>query len=134
VATSNQGIPIPGGLVRQDINRGQPAAFGWVRAFLEALGDGTGLRRRRDIVIYEAETMREVYRVGPYNGRTITRPMRRLVSQINQVGLDQFLRAEQIEDGKVGPIRRSSGQMSIERLSLEWRAWVSVTLHRLWRR
>ncbi len=106
-----------------------------MRAFLEALGGGTGLGLQRDIVIYEAETMREVYRVGPYNGRTITRPMWRLATQINHVGLDEFLRTQQIEDGHVGPIRRSSGRMSIERQSLEeWRAWASVTLHRLWRR
>jgi hypothetical protein len=118
-----------------DNDRRLPAPIAWLRNFLVALGGGTGLGIQCDIVVYEQTTMREVYRVGPYNGWNAAGPKRRLVDQINKIGLDEFLRARQIEEGHLGPVRRSSERMSIDRQIWEaCKTWVSVAVDRLLRR
>jgi hypothetical protein len=42
-------------------------------------------------VIEDETRQRELYREGPYDVRSVVRPLDRILAQIKEVGLDQFL-------------------------------------------
>jgi hypothetical protein len=135
VSKSVGGVPVPGGVVCEDINRGRSPAFGWLRAIAEAPLTLTTVWLQRDIVVRESDTMRELYREGPYDGITVNRPLKRIVAEINRVGLDEFVRTRRLEDQRLGPVRRSSGRMRPTRQALLfWWAWAITVRRRLRRR
>jgi hypothetical protein len=103
-----------------------------MRALLWAFWTPTTVQMQRDLVVRESESQQEVYREGPYDGITVARPMDQLIQEINKVGLDQFLRTHRLEEGRVGPVRRSSGRTGFaHQWLMACRAWASTAVHRI---
>jgi len=90
---STEGITIPGGLVIVDPYRNQSPARFWGRALLGGIGGPYGvLGIRRDIVILDPTKRHELYRSGPYDAISVNTGLRRILAEIKDLGLDEFLR------------------------------------------
>jgi len=98
-------VSVPGGVVFIDVFRGQQPVEFWVKNFAKAsINPYAGNHVKRDIVILDDTRQRELYREGPYELRSVVRPLNRLLSEIGQVGLESFLRERQIETAQVGRV------------------------------
>ncbi len=72
---------------------------------------------RRDVVVRDASDNRELYREGPYNAITVQRPLEGILQELEQSGLDQFLRKRNLEQSRIGPISEPTGSLSSIELS-----------------
>jgi hypothetical protein len=103
---AKHGVEVPGGVVVIDMYRGMAPLRFWIRSLTSVLWRVQYAAKflERDIVILDSSRRRELYREGPYNNITVNRPLERLLAEIENVGLDQFLRIRQIQSSRVGPL------------------------------
>jgi hypothetical protein len=86
------GIVVPGGIVTIDPYRGRNSIIFWTKIALEdPLGAVGAIAIKRDIVIQDATRENELYRDGPYNSIAVSRPLKLLLTEIREVGLEVFL-------------------------------------------
>jgi hypothetical protein len=131
---SKDGIDIPGGLIRIDIYRGKRPFVIWLEAIglMFLRGGLTNRGVKRDIVIYDVDQTRELYREGPFDGITVNRRISSLLSEIQRTGLREFVRAKQVESSQLGPVSEPSGRFSSLELEVGWiAAIIGSWRHRL---
>jgi hypothetical protein len=54
---------------------------------------------------------RELYREGPYSNVTVQVPRRKIVSEIERTGIDEFIRSRRVENAQLGPVSAPSGRL-----------------------
>jgi hypothetical protein len=90
ILDARSGIVVPGGVVTIDPYRKK--IFFWLRTVLFSMFDSyAATDLKRDIVIEDPEREHELFREGPYDGITVDRPLEKILTEIAQVGLDEFL-------------------------------------------
>lgn len=124
------GIQVEGGVVVVDINRGSSSFATWCKAIglMFLRGGYTNRGVKRDIVIQNASRTQELYREGPYDGITVNFRLRRLVGEIEKMGLDGFLRVQHIENDQLGPINAPPEYLGVDKIvaSYYWQAFKGV--------
>jgi hypothetical protein len=120
-------IEVPGGVVVIDVNRvSRLKAIAWMMANMGFWYSGN---TKCDIVIQDPSRTRELLREGPYDGITVNSAVRKMIGEIEQTGLDQFLRTRQIQQAQLGPIRSPSGRINlVESFAPYW--WAAKRLIR----
>jgi hypothetical protein len=97
------GIVVPGGVITIDPYRKK--LFFWLRALTFSLFDYYAASNlKRDIVIQDPTREHELFREGPYDGITVSRPLERILTEIGQFGLEGFLTRRRDDSSKSGPI------------------------------
>jgi hypothetical protein len=113
-------VDVPGGVVTVDAYRGHPVRF-WLQrmglGFL-TLGYNAFSLLDEDVVIRSEDESRELYREGPYRGGGAQTARNRLVREIDSEGLEAFLRRRHVEEGRLGPLNASTGQMGFWEMNL----------------
>ena len=72
---------------------------------------------RRDIVVCD-ESDQIVYREGPHDGDSqIDRRIKLITSEVQSVGLESWLRTQQIEYGQLGPVYVPTGRLNTWQLA-----------------
>jgi hypothetical protein len=99
------GLEVPGGFVTTKI----PGGLSFVAAIVQS-GMVPGVSVAQDIVIQDETRTRELFREGPYSTISVDLPLRKIVAQIESVGLDEFLRRRQIENAQIGPVTSPTGR------------------------
>jgi hypothetical protein len=123
-ADLSQAVPVPGGWLSVGRRQHDNALFYWLKTvFLASAYSVAGASR--DIILLDANGERELYREGPYNGITVNRAIRRLATELEQIGVNEFVRAKQLEDRQVGPVMRPSGDLHLSEYMLPY-------VYRLW--
>jgi hypothetical protein len=113
-----EAVPVPGGWLAVDRPRHESPVIYWIKAALLAgLYSVGGVAR--DIVILDPSGGRELYREGPYDGITISQPLKALEAELKRTGVEEFVRVRQLHGGQPGPISQPSGRITVMlRLSL----------------
>ena len=94
------GYEVPGAFVTTKFHRGR---MGAVYSVVVNLMPNV-LGALQDIVILDDTRKRELFREGPYDNISVRVPLQRTRIEIARLGLDEFLRARQIEDAQIGPL------------------------------
>jgi hypothetical protein len=105
-------ISFPGGVLTVEPHGRGGALLFWVKALgIASLGSGSSTLEfpLRDLVIRDGERGRLLYREGPYTGSGVEPAVRRVVSQIEAIGLAEFLRRAHVASGTLGPIHSERG-------------------------
>lgn len=103
-------VCVPGGWVAVDRRRHELAFTYWIKVlFFASAYSAAGVAR--DIVILDPTGERELYRDGPYNGITVNRVLESLVAELERMGVDEFVRAHQVQDRQLGPVSQASGHL-----------------------
>jgi hypothetical protein len=112
-------VEVPDGVVTTELSPGRIARF-IVRSVL--IGP-TASGLDRDIVVYDSSGQQEFYREGHYDQITVNTPLRKVVAEIEQHGLDDFLRKRKTQNAQLGPVTAPSGRVPVTtRLSVCWGA------------
>jgi len=117
------GTEVPGAIVTVDINRGRSYGSTWIKAlsltFLRGGNSNRGVDR--DIVVFDSDDGRELYREGPYNGISVNVPFDRIVNEIGMIGLNEFIRRREFQHGMIGPLSEPSGSVGLGKsVTLTW--------------
>jgi hypothetical protein len=113
-------VDVPGGVVKVDPYRGHPVRF-WLQRMglgILAMGYNAFSPLDEDLVIRSDNGRRELYREGPYRGGGAQMAMDRLVREVESEGLEAFLRRRHVEEGRLGPVNVSTGQMGFWEMNL----------------
>ncbi len=95
-------ITVPGGVVFIDIYRDQEPFTFWAKNLAQAaLNPYAANHVKRDIVIQREDRSRELYREGPYDVRTVVRPLNSILREIEASGLESFLERRRGESSEV---------------------------------
>jgi hypothetical protein len=114
------GIEIPGGAIVLDPYRGKAPIITDLTFVGDLLLSSFGMMRmKRDIVIQDDSRERELYRQGPYSETTANTAIKRMMAEIDQVGLDMFLMRRKVDSSQVDPIALT--QQPLERATLDVR-------------
>lgn len=110
----------------------------WLRTLLFSTFDpyaATDLQR--DIVIEDPTRNSALFREGPYDAITVVRPLERILNEIGEVGLEQFLSRRRDPTSQPGPIviTRETDVQIYERamateMSYRWRRLVRAVTRR----
>jgi hypothetical protein len=110
VFQSKGGIAVPGGIVTIEPHRGKNPQVSRATELLQVANPFGANDVKRDIVIWDSGHERELYRDGPYDAITVTRPLDRVVAEVNQDGVEAFL--SRLGGGAVPP-----GTISVTRVT-----------------
>lgn len=116
------GVQVPGGIVTVDLRRGHGSVF--IALKMAALGyltrgaSASGVYR--DIVIIDSSGKRELYREGPYDAISVKNPLDRILREIREVGLDEFLHSRHVAKAGVGRLDVPSGQTGLARSEVQY--------------
>lgn len=123
-ADLSHAVPVPGGWLTVGRRQHDNALFYWVKTLFFASAYSVA-GASRDLILLDASGERELYREGPYNGITVNGAIRRLTSELERIGVDEFVRSRQLEDMQLGPIMRASGNIG-------FLGYMSPYVYRLW--
>jgi hypothetical protein len=114
-------IQVPGGVIWVDLKHGRNPFMYWVLVLLHLpLRDPKPLSlMKRDVVISDENRERELYREGPYDEFSVGRHLDAVVREVEREGLQVFLRRRQVEDGSIGRISVSSGEVDLTKWTEE---------------
>ena len=106
------GFDIPGGFVTTE-RRGGVSLIQSILRNLTFSVRGV----EQDIVIKDGPHGRELFREGPYSQVSVELPLRQILSDIQNIGLKEFLRRQQIDNAQLGPVVAPSGRQEFPLLS-----------------
>ena len=109
------GVGVPGGFVTTE----RCGGFAFLASVLRYSARGF----EQDIVVKDGPFGRELYREGPFNNISVGRPFKRIVEEIERVGLESFLRRVRIENAQLGPVNAPSGRFTFP-LMAYFNTWV----------
>jgi hypothetical protein len=119
------GFEVPGGFVTTEVRGGVSFLVSLGRNFMMPSARGV----EQDIVVMNSTKERELYREGHYNNSSVQAPLRKIVHEIEQFGVSEFVRTRQIENSQIGPVQAPSGRLTFPDLTYI-RAWLSTRIHR----
>lgn len=103
-ANLRKGVKVQGGIVRVDFYRGHPRWVYWLKLLLNGWSYNMLAGIKRDIVIDDSSGV-ELYREGPYTQLSMALPWNRVMAEIEDVGLEDFLSRMRIRYPGTGSIR-----------------------------
>lgn len=108
-------VEVPGGFIGVDPYRGRDDVTLMVRNLFAIIAAG-GFSARgvlRDVVVFDSQRC-ELFREGPYNAISVLTPYQRMIAEIRKSGgVQEFVRSRQVAEGQLGPIRVTSGRISV---------------------
>lgn len=99
-------VRVPGAVITIDPYHGRNRVFAWLWIAVRLPVHGVNWKplESRDVVIFDDRGKAALFREGPYSSRVATSRMAEVVAQVKAVGIKEFLRKEQVAEGKIGPI------------------------------
>ena len=88
---SKGGVEVPGGIVTIEPHQTSDGDVPRAKVLLQsatAIGAGSV---KRDIVVWDESREHEFYRDGPYDSITVNRPLERVITELNRVGVQEFV-------------------------------------------
>jgi hypothetical protein len=133
---SKGGIAVSGGLVTVEPHRGKNPEVSGVQGFIQVASPFGANEVLRDIVIWDSAHERELYRDGPYDAITVNRPLDRVVTEVNQEGVEAFV--SRLGGGAVPPgtisVTRATPNQVYERAALTGIEYYWEKIARVFRR
>ena len=88
---SKGGIAVPGGVVTIEPHLTSNDHVPVAKVVLQSTTGLGALSVQRDIVVWDESHEHQLYRDGPYNSITVSRPLERIVAELNRDGVDEFV-------------------------------------------
>jgi hypothetical protein len=109
---SKGGIAVPGGIVTIEPHLTSEGHVPVAKVVLQSTIGSGALRVQRDIVVWDEAHEHQLYRDGPYNSITVSRPLERIVEQLNRDGVDEFISSRGGGQSRIVSVTRvTSGQI-----------------------
>lgn len=106
ILKSKGGIAVPGGVVTIEPHLTNHDHVPVAKMALQATMPGGVLSVKRDIVVWEEAHEHLLYRDGPYDSMTIQRPLERIVTELNRVGVDEFVSSRGGGESRIVSVKR----------------------------
>jgi hypothetical protein len=115
---SKGGIVVPGGIVTIEPHAKSNSRVPSVRILLRSMFIFGAMQTRRDIVVWDEQHQQQLYRDGPYDAITVNNPLKRIVAELNQHGVHEFISERGGSTSRTVSVTRDNPNQAYERAAL----------------
>jgi hypothetical protein len=131
---SKGGIAVPGSVVTIEPHLTSNDHVPLAKVVPQATTALGAIRVQRDIVVWDEAHEHQLYRDGPYDSITVSRPLERIVAELNRDGVDEFVSSRGGGESRIVSVTRvTSGQIR-ERAALTGIEYYWEKVARIFRR